>query len=82
MYLGPTKPNYTDTPVTVQSVEITIHTIMDEFISWYSNFGALKFDDYHPMFGDARVNSIPHNVPEYQSGDTNWDVGMACIFDY
>lgn len=82
MSLDSTKTNYTNTRVNAQGVDIIIHTLMDEFISWYSDFGYLKFDDYHPMFGAARVNSIPHNVPEYQSGDTNWDVGMACVFDY
>lgn len=82
MYLGTTKPNHTDTQTNVQGVDICVHTVMDEFIAWYSEFGSIKFEDYHPMFGSARVNSMSHQIPEYQDGNTNWDVAFACVFDY
>lgn len=74
---------YTDTYTVVQGVPINIHTIFNEFIGWYSVFGSIKFEpDMGTVYGSARVNSLPAQVPEYQDGDTNWDVGFACVFDY
>ena len=74
--------DYTNTNTQIQDFDVIIHTLFDEFISWYSRLGYLKFEPDDSMVGPARVYTVPHNIPDYQSGQTNWEVGMACVFDY
>lgn len=74
--------HYTNIQTEVQGVEVIIHTNEPDMISWWGPLGYMKFEPDDPMFGLARVNSMAPNIPDYQNGQTNWDVGFACIFDY
>lgn len=76
------KPVYTNVQTEIQGVEVIIHTIGTDTVTWWGPLGYMKFEPDDPMFGAARVYSLSPQIPEYQNGDTNWDVGMACIFDY
>ena len=73
---------YTNERIVVQDVEIIVHTLMGEFISWYCDFGYIKYEPEDAMSGSARVNALGFNIPEAFSGDTNWDVGFACVSDF
>ncbi len=74
--------NWTNTYKTFHDDTVCIHTLHEDMISWHSLFGSMKFEPDDPMFGPARVNSMSHQIPDYQDGQTNWDVGFACVFDY